>query len=162
MWRKESPSHFTDGKTEAQREDLGSLKSGCAFHTFIFQGWRSQIFLCRFFNLYSLKEFCRGRWQEAPEGRPVLCGPLGWGGDHADLCDCPVPLPTPSWCNITGKERSPLPSSDAIVISSAQKFELLTFQRRREGGDKTRKRRREKGTEGTDKKWWWEVGDSQR
>ena len=148
MWRKESPSHFTDGKTEARREDLGSLKSGCAFHTFIFQGWRSQIFLRRFFNLYSLKEFCRGRWQEAPEGRPVLCGPLGWGGWSCRPLWLPCASAHPFWCDITGKERSPLPSSDAIVISSAQKSELLTFQRRREGGDKTRKRRREKkGTE---------------
>ena len=109
-----------------------------------FSGWRSQIFLCRSFNPHSLKEFCRGRCQEVPEGRPVLCGPLGWGGDHAALCDCPVPLPTPSWWVITGKERSPLPGSEAIVILSAQKSELLTFPRGRVGGDKTRKRRKGK------------------
>lgn len=89
---------------------------------------------------------------------PVLCGPLGWGGDHAALCDCPVPLPTPSWWDITGKERSPLPGSEAIVISSAQKSELLTFQRGREGGDKDKEGEEGEGDRGTDEKRWGAGG----
>lgn len=90
-------------------------------------------------------------------------GLLAGVGDHADLCDCPVPLPTPSGATSQGKKGA---LCQALMQSSSQVHKNLSCLLFKEGGRVVTRQRREggrrRGQRGTDKKWWWEVGDSQR